>query len=267
MVGPHLRPLALVTGASMGIGLELARELVIRGYDLVIAADHEDTLNDAAQLLSTMEEAPTVEVVVVDLSTTEGVRALYEATKLLGRDLDVLAANAGIGLTGEFAWDTDLDAELAVIQLNVVSQVHLIKLIVRDMVVRGEGRILITSSVAAMMPGPYYAVYAASKAFLRSFGQAIREELSGSGVTVTVLLPGPTDTHFFERAAMEHTVARRGPKQSAVEVARAAIKGLEEGTDHVVPGTMNKLQVGVAKVMPDVLGAMVQGSQVKPGRL
>lgn len=260
----RLRPLALVTGGSSGIGFELAKELAIRGYDLVIVADNEAKLLSAARELSAMAEAPYVEVLTEDLATPEGVERVYSAVQESGRPLDVLAANAGVGVTGDFARQTALSDELRLLQLNVVSPVHLIKLFSKDMVLRGEGRILITSSMAGMMPGPYYAVYAASKAFLRSFGQAIREELEGSGVTVTVLMPGPTDTNFFERAHMQDTRAAQGPKLSAAEVAQAAIAGLEDGADSVVPGLLNKLQAGVGKLMPDKAGAKFQGVQTKP---
>jgi uncharacterized protein len=260
----RLRPLALVTGASSGIGFHLAREFALNGYDLAIVSSDREKLNNAARALHEMDEAPNVHAVSTDLSTPEGVEFLYDAIRREGCPVDVLAANAGVGCTGDFARETDLNEELRLIQLNVTSQVHLIKLIARDMVERGEGKILITSSIAALMPGPYYAVYAASKAFLRSFGQAIREELTGTGVTVTVLLPGPTDTQFFERAHMLDSRTAHGPKQSPAEVAQAAVKALEEGADHVVPGVMNKLQAGMGKLMTDKAGAKIQGAQTKP---
>jgi short-subunit dehydrogenase len=260
----RLRPLALITGASSGIGFYLAREFVLNGDDLVIAASHREKLHEAARALNAMDELPNVQAVTVDLSTSRGVEWLYEEVKREGRPVNVLAANAGVGVTGDFARETDLQAELRLIQLNVTSQVHLVKLFVRDMVARREGKILITSSIASLMPGPYYAVYAASKAFLRSFGQAIRTELEGTGVSVTVLMPGPTDTQFFERAQMLDSRAAQGPKQHPAEVAYAAVRALEDGADHVVPGVMNKLQAGMGKLMPDRAGAWIQGTQTKP---
>jgi uncharacterized protein len=260
----RLRPLALVTGASSGIGFHLARELALNGYDLAIGSRDRDKVAEAARVLMEMEESPGVQAVTADLSTPEGVNSLYEAVMSEGRPIDVLAANAGVCVTGDFARETDLQEELQLIQLNIASQVHLIKLVCRDMVKRGEGKILITSSLASMMPGPYYAVYAASKAFLRSFGQAIRTELEGSGVSVTVLLPGPTDTQFFERAHMLDTRAAQGPKLSPAEVAHAAVRALEEGDDHVVPGVLNKLQAGMGKLIPDKAGARLQSAQNKP---
>jgi len=259
-----LRPLALVTGGSSGIGFELAKALAVAGYDLVIAADNEEKLARAAADLAQMPEAPHVQAITVDLSTDAGVRALYDSVKRSGRPIDVLAANAGIGVAGDFARQTDLESELTLIRLNVMSPVHLTKLVLKDMVARGEGKILITSSLAAMTPGPYEAVYAASKAFLRSFGQAIRAELEDTDITVTVLMPGPTETDFFERAQMRDTKAGKGPKQSAAEVAAAAIRALEEGEDSVVPGILNKLQAGVNKLIPDKAGAKMQSAQTRP---
>lgn len=260
----RLRPLALITGGSSGIGFELARQLAIAGYDLVIVADNEKKLARAAADLAAMPEAPHVEAIAVDLATRDGVRTVYDKLRESGRPLDVLAANAGIGVTGDFARETDLEQELTLIQLNVLSSVHLTKLILKDMVARGEGKILITSSLASTTPGPYYAVYAASKAFLRFFGQAIRTELADTNISVTVLMPGPTETDFFERSHMLDTKAGQGPKQSAAEVAAAAVRALEEGDATVVPGLLNKLQAGVNKLMPDQASAKLQGAQTKP---
>jgi len=260
----RLRPLALVTGGSSGIGFELAKQLIVSGYDLVIVGHNNAKVVRAAAELSAMDEAPHVEAITIDLSTVEGVRALYDGVKKLGRPIDVLAANAGIGVRGDFARETDLERELELIQLNVMSPVYLTKLVLKDMVARGEGKVLITSSLASMTPGPYYAVYAASKAFLRSFGQAIRAELEDTNITVTVLMPGPTDTEFFKRAAMLETKAGQGPKQTAAEVALAAVRALEDGDDSVIPGILNKLQAGMNKLIPDKAGAKLQSAQTKP---
>jgi short-subunit dehydrogenase len=175
----------------------------------------------------------------------------------------VLAANAGIGIGGDFARETDLRTELRLINLNVTSQVHLIKLIVRDMVQRGSGEILITSSIAGIMPGPLEAVYAASKAFLRSFGQATRNELQDTGVNVTVLMPGPTDTDFFDRAHMTDTKAGQGSKQDPAEVAREAFEALQDHKDHVVTGAKNKLMAGAAAMMSDSTRAKMHRKQTE----
>jgi len=257
------RPLALVTGASSGIGYELARKLAQRGYDLVVVADNAEKLTEAARTLSAVDEPTQVEVVHADLSQREGVKKVYESVQALQRPVDLLAANAGVGVYGGFSDETDLEEEISLINLNVTSQVHLIKLISRDMLERGAGDILITSSVAGVLPGPRMAVYAASKAFLRSFGQAIRNELKNQGVNVTVLMPGPTDTDFFERAEMQGTVVDESAKDDPAEVAEAAMRALAGGDDHVVPGAKNKLQVGAAKLMSDQAKAKVHGKQTQ----
>jgi short-subunit dehydrogenase len=255
----------LITGASSGIGFELARKFAMHGYDLVIVGDNRARLDQAAASLSALPGEPDIDAIEADLATPEGVMTVYRAVVALGRPVEVLAANAGVGVSGEFATETDLDAEIKLINLNVTSQVHLIKLIVFDMVEHGAGDVLITSSIAGTMPGPYMAVYAASKAFLRSFGQAIRNELEGTGVNVTVLMPGPTDTDFFERADMLDTRAAQSPKQPPAEVAEAAYAALQSRADHVVPGVRNKLQASMTKFMTDEAKARMHGAQIKPG--
>src|SRR3954447_23112292 len=195
------RPLAVVTGASSGIGLELAKQFAANDFDLVIAA--EDTeLSQAAEGLRGSGIA--VEAVQVDLSRDGAVDELYARIKAGGRPVAAAALNAGIGSGGAFA-ETPLDRELRLVDLNVRSTVHLAKHLIQDMVARDEGRILFTSSIAATMPGAYQAVYNASKSFVQSFALALREELKDTNVTITSLMPGPTDTEFFERADMEDT--------------------------------------------------------------
>jgi short-subunit dehydrogenase len=257
------RPLAVVTGASSGIGLELARKLAERGYDLVMVSSDTQKLNEAAHSVSEVNGDAQVQVVQADLSKPEGVEKVYDSVRALDRPVDVLAANAGVGVHGEFAEETDLEDEISLINLNVTSQVHLIKRVSHDMIARGEGDILITSSVAGVMPGPRMAVYAASKAFLRSFGQAIRNEMKDKGVNVTVLMPGPTETEFFERAEMMDTVVGQGSKQDAAEVADEALDALEKREGHVVTGTKNKVQVGLAKSMSDETRTKMHGKMTK----
>jgi uncharacterized protein len=216
------RPLAVVTGASSGIGYELAKQFAEHGFDLVIAAE-SDTLREAAQSLANM--GAEVEAVQVDLANYDGVERLYNKIRSLGRPVEAIAINAGVGINGHFVHETDLHDEINLINLNVVSAVHLAKRVLPDMVARGQGRVLFTSSIAALMPGPFYAVYAASKAFIQSFAQAIRNELKDTGVTVTALQPGPTDTEFFERADMTDTLAGTSSKDDPAKVARQGANG------------------------------------------
>jgi short-subunit dehydrogenase len=256
------RPLALITGASSGIGYELARQFGQHGYDLIIVSDDREKLSAAAERLGQLATEPGVDLVTADLSTRAGVTKVYEHVQSLGRPVEILCANAGVGVHGKFD-ETNIDDEIALINLNVTSQVHLIKLVLRDMRERDAGDILITSSIAGIMPGPLMAVYAASKAFLRFFGQGIREELKDTGINVTVLMPGPTETDFFERADMLDTKVGQAKKQSAEEVAAAAFDALRDRKDHVVTGAKNKLQAGVAKLMSDPARAKAHGAQTK----
>jgi short-subunit dehydrogenase len=257
------RPLAVVTGASSGIGYELARTFLENGYDLVVTSSNDEKLSEAAESLAEIDQDAQIEPIQADLTTPDGVRKLHTEVHALGRPVDVLAANAGVGVYGEFADETSLEDEIALINLNVTSQVHLIKLIAHEMVERGRGDILVTSSVAGIMPGPRMAVYAASKAFLRSFGQAIRHELKDKGVNVTVLMPGPTDTEFFERADMMEAKVSQSPKQDPAEVAEAAFEALKGSSDHIVTGAKNKLQAGMAKLMSDEARTKAHAKQTK----
>ena len=256
------RPLAVVTGASSGIGLALAEQFLEQGFDVVAAAEDAELEPAAAQL---RQKGGTVIPVRADLATADGVEQLHSAIGSTGRPVDAAALNAGVGVGGRFD-ETDLDADLRLIDLNVRSQVHLAKLLVREMVQRGEGRLLITSSIAAKMPGPFHATYAASKAFLHSFAEAIRTELKDTGVTVTSLMPGPTDTEFFERAGMEDTKLGTSTKDDPADVARDALSALLSGKDHVVAGSrMNSVQAGSATVMPDKAVSAVAAKMAEPG--
>lgn len=257
--------LALVTGASSGIGLELAREFVEHGFDVIINAEDEELAAAEASLAGKGAE---VRAVKADLSTYDGVERLWAAVEAGGRPLDTAALNAGIGVNGDFTRDIPLEDDLRLIAVNVTAAVHLAKRILPGMVERGQGRVLITSSVAATMPGPYYATYAtyaASKAFLQSFAQAIRFELKDTGVTVTALQPGPTDTEFFDRAGMDDTKVADAKKDDPAEVARDGFEALMAGKDHVITGGVkNKAQVAGAKLMPEKARAAVHAAQTKP---
>lgn len=256
------RPLAVVTGASSGIGFELAKVFAEEGFDLLITAEDEE-IQTAQRELNQLTAS--VECTRLDLSREEDVERLYERIQATARPVDVLCLNAGIGEGGDFARETDLRKELRMVDLNVRSVVHLCKLVVRDMVGRDEGRILITSSIASTMPGAFQAVYNASKSFDQSFALALRNELKDTGVSVTSLMPGPTETEFFERAGMEDTPIGESEKDDAGEVARQGFEALMAGEERVVAGSFkNKAQVLAGKVLPDSVKAEMHRKQAQP---
>lgn len=250
------RPLAVVTGASSGIGYELAKQFANHGFDLIIAAE-DARINDVGTELA-------AEAVQVDLATDEGVDELYG--RLAGRKVDAIALNAGIGAGGAFATDTDLQDELKLIDLNVRSTVHLAKHVVKDMVARDEGRILFTSSIASTMPGAFQAVYNASKSFVQSFAIALRNELKDTNVSVTSLMPGPTDTEFFERADMLDTKVGSGDKDDPADVAKDGFEALMAGKERVESASLStKLQGRGSRLLPDSAKAELHRKMAEPG--
>jgi len=252
------RSFAVITGASTGIGFELARCCAEHGFDLLIAAD-ESLERAAASLRAT---GATVESLEVDLATAEGVERLYLAAR--GRPVDALIANAGRGLGHAFL-DQDVAELRHVIDTNVTGTVLLLHRFGRDLRARGSGRILITGSIAGLMPGTFQAVYNGTKAFLDSFAFALRAELKDSGVTVTCLMPGATETEFFERADMTDTKVGAGKKQPADEVARAGFEAMMKGEGDVVTGWTNKLKAAIAHIMPSGMLAEQHRKQAAPG--
>ncbi|MEU0881509.1 SDR family NAD(P)-dependent oxidoreductase [Lentzea sp. NPDC005914] len=259
-----MNALAVVTGASSGIGYELAKVLADNGFDVVAVAEDERIDETAAQLGS--RGGAHVEPVRVDLRGYEGVELLVSRVRALGRPVDVLAVNAGVGVGGDFVRDTSLDDNLEIVDLNVRSSVHLAHRLISDMVDRKEGKVLFTSSIAATAPGPFHSVYAASKAFLASFAQGLREELRDTGVSVTTLMPGPTDTEFFERAGMQDTKVATGEKDDPAQVAQQGFDALMKGDDHVVAGSVkNKVQAIAGKVAPDTVKAKMMRTMTEPG--
>lgn len=256
------KPLALVTGASTGIGFELAKVFANNGYDLIVAAENPELDRASEELRAT---GARVDPVRVDLATPEGVEELERHVQAADRPLAAAAINAGIGSSGAFT-ETDLENELKLVDLNVRSTVHVGKWVAADMARRGKGRILFTSSIAATMPGPYSAVYSASKSFVQSFALALREELDDSGVTVTSLMPGPTDTEFFERAGMQDTKIGSGEQDDPADVAKDGFDALMKGEERVVSHSMKtKAQAGASRILPDSIKAKLHGKQSVPG--
>jgi uncharacterized protein len=255
------RRFAVVTGASAGIGYELARICAEEGFDLVIAADQPEIEAAADEFRRLGVEVTAVQA---DLATLEGVDRLTEAVRARGKPVDALLANAGHGLGGAFL-DQEFDAVRHVIDTNVTGTLYLIHRIGGDMRNRGEGRILIVGSIAGFMPGSFQAVYNGSKAFIDSFSFALRNELKDSGVTVTCLMPGPTETEFFERAGMEDTKVGQSKKDDPADVARTGFDAMMKGEGDVVSGWMNKLQTLIASVTPAARLAEQHRKQAEPG--
>lgn len=254
------RPLAVVTGASSGIGYHLARCAAQHGYDLLLAAD--TSLEQAVSDLQGL--GAEVEAVQCDLASTDGVQQLVDW--VAGRQVDALFANAGHGLGGAFL-DQDFKGVLHVINTNVTGTIHLIQQIGKRMRDRGQGRILITGSIAGFQPGSFHAVYNGTKAFIDSFSMALRNELKGTEVTVTCLMPGPTDTEFFERADMQDTKVAHDEKMMMQpdDVARIGFDAMLKGEADVVAGLRNKMQVAMSKVLPAQAVAEMHRKLAEPG--
>jgi uncharacterized protein len=257
------KKLALVTGASSGIGLSLARELAGRGYDLVACSADERLQTTARQLRDTSVDVLEVQA---DLATRNGVERLWKQVQSLGRTVDVACINAGVGVGGLFS-DTDLEAELNMVELNCVGTVQLAKYVVRQMTGQGEGKILFTASIAGEMVAPREAVYAATKAFVLSLAHSLRYELRDTGISVTALQPGPTDTDFFHRAGMDDTkVGSEGKSESQPgDVARQGIDALLAGHDHVyAAAAKTKLEGMLANAIPGAAKGAMHEKMARP---
>ena len=259
------RSFAVVTGASTGIGYHLAREFATHDFDVLITAD-ESRINQAS--LEIEQLGARVYAVQADLTKPEEVERLWKEVQATGRDVDAIAINAGVGTSGDFSTETELDQELRIIDLNVRSTVHLTKLAARRMVERGQGRILITASIAGTMPTPQMAVYGASKAFDLEFAQSLHHELKDKGVTVTALKPGATDTEFFNRAGMEDTeVGSKGKTSNdPADVARQGFRALMAGEQEVFAASFSTKAAGtLGKFVPDSVKASQHEKMAKHG--
>lgn len=241
---------ALITGATSGIGYELAKLFAKDKYNLVIVARNENELSKTAAELKQLSDIHVVSL-AKDLFKRESAFEVYDEVKSKGIEIDVLVNDAGQGQYGEFV-ETDINRELDIIQLNIGAVVTLTKCFLKDMVARGSGKILNLASIASKLPGPLQSVYHGTKAFVYSFSQAIRSEVKDKGVTVTALLPGATDTDFFNKADMEDSKMVQETKLSDVaDVAKDGYEALMSGDDKIVSGLKNKAMVAMGNIMPD----------------
>lgn len=254
---------ALITGATSGIGFELAKLFAADGYNLVIVSRHQDELD--AKVAELEKNGIKVIPIAKDLFDPEEAFALFADLQSQHIRIDILVNNAGQGVYGEFE-DTDIDRELDIINLNISSLVVLTKLFVKEMIERNSGKVLNLASVASKLPGPWQAVYHGTKAFVLSFTEAIREELKDTNITVTALMPGVTDTDFFNKADMldSKAVQDKDAMSDPADVAKDGYEALMAGKDKVVSGMKNKLQVGMSNVLPDSTVAHQTYEQQKP---
>jgi len=253
------RPLAVVTGASSGIGYDLAKQCAGNGFDLIIAAD-ESAIMTVARDFEVL--GAHVEAVEADLATLEGVDELLDAIE--GRPVDALLANAGRGL-GKAFLDQDFDQARHVVDTNITGTIYLIHKVAREMRSRRRGRILIIGSIAGFMPGTFQAVYNGTKAFLDSFAFALRAELKDTGVTVTCLMPGATETDFFARADMLDTKVGTQKKDDPADVARQGFEAMMKGEGDVVTGWHNKLRSAISPLLPAGAAAELHRKEAAPG--
>ncbi|WP_424135575.1 SDR family NAD(P)-dependent oxidoreductase [Roseomonas chloroacetimidivorans] len=252
------RPLAIVTGASTGIGRELANQAAQHGYDLLIAADEPEIETAASELRGL---GVNVDAVQADLSTTEGVDKLLAETK--GRPAELLLANAGRGL-GKGFLDQNFDEARKVVDTNITGTIYLVHKVGQEMRARNAGKIMIVGSIAGFMPGSFQAVYNGTKSFLNSFSWALRNELKDTGITVTCLMPGPTETEFFERGDLMDTPVGQQQKDDPAKVAKDGFDAMMRGDGDIVSGWKNKLQSAVANVLPASVTAQMHRGMAEP---
>ncbi|WP_336518508.1 SDR family oxidoreductase [Pollutibacter soli] len=258
----RLKQYVLITGGTSGIGLELARIFAQNGYNLVIVARDEIDLQQTRETLSGY--GVEVETIAKDLFDNDQAFEVYEEVKARNITIDILVNNAGQGQYGEFK-DTDIWRELSIIQLNISALVILTKQFLFEMLERGSGKILNTSSIASKAPGPYQSVYHGTKAFVQSFTEALRNEVKDRGIVVTALLPGATDTDFFNKADMlDSKIVQEGKLDDPAKVARDGYHALMRGDDMVVSGFRNKINVAMSNILPDEFVANNMSDKQEP---
>lgn len=252
---------ALITGATSGIGYELAKLFAKDKYHLVLVArDEAELQRTGAELQANGIQVHTISK---DLFRREGAQEIYDEVKSRGIHIDVLVNDAGQGYYGKFQ-DTDLNKEIDIIELNVISSITLTKLFLKDMLAKNEGKILNVGSLAGEAPGPYQSVYHGTKAFINSWTAAIRNELKESNITVTALLPGATDTDFFNEADMQDSKILDSKLSKPEDVAKDGYEALMSGDDKIISGLKNKMQAALANVLPDSMASATMGKQQEP---
>ncbi|QKZ13003.1 SDR family NAD(P)-dependent oxidoreductase [Spirosoma sp. KUDC1026] len=255
---------ALITGASSGIGRELATLFAKDGYNLVLVARSEDKLTELAEQVKQVYGTSMVTVIEKDLSAPEAPQEIYDEVISKNITVNTLVNNAGFGEYGVFATETDIQKELSVIQVNVTSLVHLTKLFLKDMVARNEGKILMLGSIVSIMPNPLMAVYGATKSFIYSFSESLRNEINDTDVSITVLMPPATDTDFFNKAGAMNTVAQEMARSnSPADVAKEGYEALMNGKDKAIAGFTTKLQAAASRVLPNTVVSQATRAQMK----
>ncbi len=244
-----MKQTALITGASSGFGVEFARLFAKDGYDLILVARSTHKMEDLKKELQA-DGRSQVDIITMDLARAEAARELYNEVKRLNKTVDVLVNDAGVGQQGKLV-ETDLDKNIHIIQLNITSLVGLTQLFGTDMVARGQGKVLQVASVASFMPSANFSVYSATKAFVLSFSEAVQEEWKGTGVTMTILCPGASDTNFFVAADAENTHAAQGKLDDPKKVAHDGYDALMAGEERVISGFSNKVQATMMNVIPN----------------
>jgi short-subunit dehydrogenase len=257
-------PVALITGASDGIGFELAKIFATNGYDLIIVSENRAKLESAAaKIIRSVQKSVQVEIIEADLSQEEAPKQLFRDVQHLGIKVDVLVNNAGVGVYGEFA-SNDLSAELSMIRLNVIATVELTKFFVNEMLRHGGGKVLFTSSVAALSGTPLLSVYGGTKAFIFNFAMGIREELEHTNVSITTLLPSETDTNFFKRAGMEESKTVEGNLADPAKVAQDGYDALMKNESHVASPYKAKVLDILSHILPEDTKAHISKKKQEP---